>query len=136
MVERDKNLRDYKASDFVKYFSRRFFQVNNRIYSTNFARDCSIMLKIMRLFHKSNIPFKGIFKFIDDMFEEYPKRRRIKDIDLNWLHAVAKLYINNNFGKKEEPSNKVKAPEIVLDDEMKKWLQEEKKKWLEGNDAE
>src|SRR5271167_2380151 len=73
MVQREKPLRDYTVVDLVKYFNRKFKEKNNKERSTIFARDCSIMLKIMHKFHTAKIPLKDIFKFIDKMFEEYPK---------------------------------------------------------------
>ena len=129
MVQRDKNLRAYTSTDFVKYFAKKFQEEHKRDYSVVFARDCSIMLKVMRKFHEAKKEFKEIFTFIDLMFKEYPLRRRIKPIDMNWLYGVVDMHLS--AGKfKAASSNKVKAPEVELSAEMKEWLKKEKEKWL------
>lgn len=129
MVQRDKNLRAYTSTDFVKYFAKKFQEEHKRNYNVVFARDCSIMLKVMRKFHDAKKEFKDIFVFIDKMFVEYPQRRRIKPMDLNWLYSVADIYLSP--GKiKDASSNKVKAPAVELSPEMKEWLKKEKEKWL------
>ena len=130
MIQRDKAIRDYNATDFVKYFMRKYSEINARDYPVVFARDCTIMLKIMRMFFDDKRSFKDIFTFMDVMFEEYPKRRRFKPIDITWLHGVTNLYLHPKRIKAEK-SNKVKAP-VELDDDIKKWLLEEKKKWLDN----
>lgn len=84
------------------------------------------MLKVMRRFNDADVELKEIFTFIDSMFAEYPKRRRIKRIDMNWLYGVINIFLRTE----DKSDNKVKAPEVSLDDEMKAWLQQEKKKWL------
>ena len=116
------------SSDFVKYFAKKYFEAYNKEYKIIYARDCSIMLKIMRRFHEADVNLRNIFTFMDKMFIEYPKRRRFKQIDMNWLHGVVNLYLKDG-GKLEEKSNKAKAP-IQLDDEMKAWLKAEKEKWM------
>lgn len=129
MVHREKNLRDYNSTDFVKYFAKKYAEAYKKDYVMIFARDCSIMLKVMRKFHEAKREFKDIFSFIDEMFVEYPKRRRLKHIDLNWIYGVVDLYLSP--GKtKSSSSNKVKAPEVELSAEMKEWLKKEKEKWL------
>lgn len=129
MVQRDKNLRAYTSSDFVKYFAKKYREMYNRDYVVLFARDCSIMLKVMRKFHEAEIESKDIFTFMDKMFAEYPKRRRIKPIDMNWLYGILDAYLTTDkFDDKS--ANKVKAPEVRLDDDMKEWLKKEKEKWL------
>ena len=82
------------------------------------------------MFFDDKRSFKDIFTFMDVMFEEYPKRRRFKPIDITWLHGVTNLYLHPKRIKAEK-SNKVKAP-VELDDDIKKWLLEEKKKWLDN----
>jgi hypothetical protein len=129
VVERDKPLRDYTAADFVKYFAKKYSDAYHREYHIVFARDCSIMLKVMRKFFEADVPFKDIFPFIDKMFIEYPKRRRIKSIDLNWLYGVVDIYLNVGDKFEGKSGNKVKAP-VELDDDMKEWLKKEKEKWL------
>lgn len=129
VVERDKPLRDYTAADFVKYFAKKYSDAYQREYHIVFARDCSIMLKVMRKFFDADVPFKDIFPFIDKMFIEYPKRRRIKTIDLNWLYGVVDIYLNVGDKFEGKSGNKVKAP-VELDAEMKEWLKKEKEKWL------
>ena len=130
MIKRNKSLRDYNSSDFVKYFVKKYNENYEMQFQIVFARDCSIMLKVMRKFFEAKIDFKEIFTFMDKMFLEYPKRRRIKSIDINWLYGVVDLYLKKpgDFGK--DSGNKIKTPEIILDDDMKKWLEAEKKKWL------
>jgi len=125
MVQREKNVRDYNSTDFVKYFAKRYSSTQGKEYPVIFARDCSIMLKVMRKFFEAERPLKDIFKFIDEMFDEYPKRRRLSRIDLNWLFSMTPIYLNV---KKPSKSNKAKAPEMELDEEMKAWLKAEKAK--------
>jgi len=127
MVQRDKNVRDYNSSDFVKYFARKYLDTYGKEYKVIFARDCAIILKVMRKFFEADVAFKDIFPFIDKMFVEYPKRRRLKNIDLNWVFSMCDMYLNAG-DKFEGKSNKVKAPEMELDDEMKAWLRAEKEK--------
>ncbi len=129
MVQRDKNIRDYTSSDFVKYFARKYNDTYGKEYKVIFARDCAIMLKVMRKFFEADVAFKDIFPFIDKMFVEYPKRRRLKNIDMNWVFSMCDMYLNAG-DKFEGKSHKVKAPEMELDDEMKAWLKAEKEKWL------
>lgn len=129
MIKREKGVRDYNSSDFVKYFAKKFKEAYGRDFVILFARDCSIILKIMRKFHDAEVDHKEIFTFMDKMFVEYPKRRRIKPIDLNWLFGVVDLYLKTDHFK-DSRANKVKAPEVALDDEMKEWLRKEKEKWL------
>ena len=128
-IERDKSLRDYNSTDFVKYFSKKFLDVYKKDYVVIFARDCSIMLKIMRKFFDAKMGLKEIFPFIDKMFEEYPKRKRVVPIDINWLYGVVDIYLHPVKNDKKS-GNKIKAPEIELDEEMKAWLKSEKEKWL------
>jgi len=128
MVQRDKPLRDYTSNDFVKYFAKKYLTTENKEYPVIFARDCAIMLKVMRRFFEAGRPLKDIFPFIDAMFEEYPKRKRLTPIDMNWIFNMTSIYLKT--GMKSVRSSKVKAPEMVLDDEMKAWLKAEKEKWL------
>ena len=130
-IERDKSLRDYNSTDFVKYFSKKYLEQYKKEYPVIFARDCSIMLKVMRKFFDAQKPLKDIFTVIDAMFVEYPKRRRIVPIDTNWLYGVVDIYLHP-VANKAKSGNKVKAPEVELDAEMKAWLKEEKKKWLDA----
>lgn len=129
MVQRDKNLRAYTSSDFVKYFARLYKEMYSRDYVTIYARDCAIMLKLMRKFHDADIDHKDIFVFMDKMFKEYPKRRRIKSIDMNWLYGIVDAYLTTDTFE-DKAANKAKAPEIKLDEDMKEWLKKEKEKWL------
>lgn len=128
-IKRNKPLRDYNSTDFVKYFVKKYIEEYKKECTIIFARDCSIMLKIMRKFFDAKKELKDIFSFIDVMFVEYPKRRRIIPIDINWLYGVTDSYLHpvENVSKS---GNKVKAPEVVLDEDMRKWLEEEKKKWM------
>lgn len=126
MVQREKNIRDYNSNDFVKYFAKKYLITYDKAYPVIFARDSAIMLKIMRQFFEASRPLKDIFKFIEDMFTEYPLRRRLTAIDLNWVFGMTKIYLRPN--KAETKSNKVKSPEIELDEEMKAWLKAEKEK--------
>jgi hypothetical protein len=126
MVQREKSLRDYNSNDFVKYFAKKFNDSQGKVYPIIFARDSAIMLKVMRKFFEAGRPLKDIFKFIDDMFEEYPRRKRLTPIDMNWLFSMTGIYLNVKI--KDTKSNKVKAPEMELDDEMKAWLESEKEK--------
>jgi hypothetical protein len=128
-IQRDKSLRDYNSNDFVKYFSKKFLEANRKDCTIIFARDCSIMLKIMRKFFDAKKELKEIFTFIDEMFIEYPKRRRVIPIDINWLYGVVDIYLHP-VANNSKSGNKVKAPEVKLDADMKAWLEEEKKKWL------
>ncbi len=129
MVQRDKHIRDYTSSDFVKYFARKYRETYQKDYNVVFARDCAIMLKVMRKFFEADVSFKDIFPFIDKMFVEYPKRRRIKPIDMNWVYSMCDLYLNAG-DKFEGRSAKAKAPDASLDPELKAWLQAEKAKWM------
>jgi hypothetical protein len=132
MVQREKSIRDYNSNDFVKYFAKKYLVAYDKAYPVIFARDSSIMLKVMRAFFEENRPLKDIFKFIDDMFEEYPKRRRLTSIDLNWVFNMTKIYLRP--GVVEKKGNKAKAPEMELDDEMKAWLESEKEKLQKPKD--
>ena len=88
----------------------------------------------MRKFFEADLPLKEIFPFIDEMFDEYPKRRRIKPIDLNWIYGVTSLYLRK--GDQEEPTElKAKAPKVELDAEMQAWLKKEKERWLKKDDS-
>jgi len=129
MIQRDKHLREYNSSDFVKYFGKVFNDTYKRPYKIIFARDCAIVLKIMRKFFEADVEMKDIFPFIDKMFIEYPKRRRIKPIDLNWVYSMVRGYLK--VDETPDPkAHKVKAPDIELSPEMKQWLKSEKAKWL------
>jgi hypothetical protein len=132
MVQREKSIRDYNSNDFVKYFAKKYLIAYDKPYAVIFARDSSIMLKVMRAFFEESRPLKDIFKFIDDMFEEYPKRRRLTSIDLNWVFNMTKIYLRP--GVVEKKGNKAKAPEMELDDEMKAWLESEKEKLQKPKD--
>lgn len=127
MVQRDKNIRDYTSSDFVKYFARKYQETYQKEYKVIFARDCSIMLKVMRKFFEADVALKDIFPFIDKMFVEYPKRRRLKNIDMNWIFTMCDMYLSAG-DKFEGKSHKVKAPGMELDSEMRAWLKAEKEK--------
>lgn len=129
MIERDKHLRAYTAADFVKYFGRLFQDAYKRPYKIIFARDCAILLKVMRKFFEADVEMKDIFPFLDKMFIEYPKRRRIKAIDLNWVYSMVDGYLRPG-SPADSKTNKVKAPEVELSPEMKAWLKSEKDKWL------
>ena len=126
MVQREKSIRDYNSNDFVKYFAKKYLIAYDKDYPVIFARDSAIMLKVMRQFFEAKRPLKDIFKFIDDMYVEYPLRRRLTAVDLNWVFSMTKIYLRP--GKTETKSSKVKSPEIELDDEMKAWLKAEKEK--------
>src|ERR1039457_809588 len=94
MVQREKNIRDYNSTDFVKYFAKKYLETQSKAYPVIFARDCAIMLKVMRKFSEASKPLKDIFPFIDEMFEEYPRRRRLTLIDMNWLFSMTGIYLN------------------------------------------
>ena len=127
VIRRDKSIQKFNCTDFVKYFGRRFEEIFKRSFDIVYARDCSIMLRIIAEFHKAKKKPKDLFTFIDVMFKEYPRRRRIIPIDISWLHSMAYSYL---YKKPKEKGNKVKAPEVELTDDLKKWLKNEKKKWL------
>lgn len=129
MAQSSKGIRNYTSSDFVKYFAKKYLETYSKEYKIIFARDCAIMLKVMRKFFEADVAFRDIFLFIDKMFVEYPKRRRLKNIDLNWVFSMCDFYLNAG-DKFEGRSNKVKAPEMELDADMKAWLKAEKEKWL------
>ena len=88
----------------------------------------------MRKFFDADLPLKEIFIFIDKMFDEYPKRRRLKPIDLNWLHGVTAVYLKTG-SKMDETPLKAKAPKVELDAEMQAWLKKEKERWLKKDDS-
>jgi len=130
VIKRDKLFAEYNTTDFVKYFMKKFREVNNNIeYQIVFARDCTIMLGILRRFNQQGKPIRGIFKFIDDMFVEYPKRKRVKPIDIQFLLGVVDLYLSKK-NPKRKAENKVKTPAVELDDEMKAWLKAQKEKYF------
>lgn len=130
MVQRDKPLRDYNSTDFVKYFAKKFVETHQKEYPVVFQRDCAIMLKVMRKFHEADVAFRDIFPFIDKMFKEYPRRRRFKPIDMNWIFSMTEIYLNVGDKLNGGAQNKAKAPAMELDDEMKEWLRKEKAKWM------
>jgi len=133
VIKRDKTLEDYNANDFVKYFLRKFREVNSREFPVVFARDCSIMVNIMRRFHEAGRKQREIFKFIDYMFTEYPKKKRIKVIDIQFLLGVTDYFLSGRIaGNKAE--NKVKT-EFKMDDDLKAWLKQEKERWQKNQDV-
>jgi len=128
VIKRDKSVQEFNCTDLVKYFARQFESTNKRKYDLVYARDCSIMLRIIAEFHKLEKKPKDLIKFINDMFEEYPKRRRILPIDISWLYTMTSRYL---YKKEVKKGNKMKAPDIELTDELKEWLKEEKRKLLD-----
>ena len=117
---------DPNVTELVKYFAKKFDVVNKIRFQIVYARDCSIMQNIMHRFHKAKKRPYDIYKFIDNMFVEYPKRRRAIPIDISWLLNMSDTFL---YKKPTARGNKIKA-EFELTDELKVWLESEKKKLL------
>jgi len=128
VIRRDKLLKEYIPTDFVKYFARKYLEINKIEFDVVYARDCVLMGRVIDYFERAKQPKIKIFAFIDKMFLEYPKRERSEPIDIRFLAATCFFYLH---GKGIKKSLKVKTP-TVLPQELKAWLQEEKKKWLKG----
>jgi hypothetical protein len=131
VIRRDKPLQSYTPIDFVKYFARKYKEVNREEYDINYARDAVLMSQIVERFVSCNRTRADILKFVDEMFDEYPKRVRSEPIDVRFLLATCHLYLHG----KESKRTKVKTPSFVsadLTQEIREWLAIEKKKWLGG----
>lgn len=125
-IKRDKSLSKYSSTDFVKYFVRRYNQINKAAFDVNYARDCVIMSSIMHKFEKVGKPKNEIIKFIDYAFDIYDKRMRAETIDFRFLSTMANIFLKSNTVK----NTKVKTPETILSEDIKQWLLEEKEKWI------
>ena len=126
-IRRDKILSKYTSTDAVKYFARKFREVNKKEFVIVYARDCTLMTRIFEKFDKACVPISKVFNFIDRMFEEYPKRKRTEDIDVRFLLATADLYLYKRLPEKRSKKIKNTSP---LSAEIKDWLHQEKLKWI------
>ena len=130
VIRRDKPLDSYTSTDLVKYFARKYRETNHDPYEVNYARDAVLMTRIIYRFERAKKTRAEIFKFIDKMFEEYPKRVRSEPIDVRFLLATCHIYLKGD--KEPVKGTKVETPSatVTLTAEIREWLEREKKKWL------
>lgn len=125
VIRRDKLLQKYTSIDLVKYFARKYEEINGIEYFIVYARDCTLMNRVFEKFDKATVSIKRVFEFIDLMFDEYPKRERTEPIDIRFLLAMTDFYLYKKAIKKL-PKTRV-TPKLTP--ELLEWLRQEKLKW-------
>ncbi len=125
MVIKIKNTVDkWNAPDFIKYFTKKYIRLYNKDYGVVvWGKEGILFQKIQREFFVRGKEQTEIIKFIDWGFDMYSEDKVEGTLTIGYLYKAIEKYFK--IRKWEEPIIQAIQDESELDDEMKKWLEEE-----------
>lgn len=122
-----KNIDDWNALDFVKYFVRRYQALYNKRIFPVYAKDCTIVKRIIRKFHRAEKTNKEVYDFFVWAFDE---KSAPGELTIGVLARLAEEYFElHNYKEKEIDLTEAYGKEEEHDKAMSEWLEKEREKW-------
>lgn len=115
------------SPDLVRYFASRFELKYGRPYPIIYAKDCSVMKRIIQTFSTHNRGISLIPKFIDWVFAEYDKGNFPLPLTVGFLVTWVPRYIGVYVA--EEAKAQKKKPAKPLSNKMVEWLEDQRKNY-------
>jgi len=111
------------ALDFVKTFLRRYLEEYDESYPVNFARDCSLMKKVMNKLRRYGRPVSETNTFLRWAWKRrsYYINNKYSRLKIGLLYSIVDDYIS---------SRKYKLINLNISDEERKQLDKEMKEWI------
>lgn len=124
LVVKVKNgIKDWKAPDFVKYFTKRYEEIYGVEYgAVLWAKEGVLFQRIQRDFFVRGKDQKEVVKFIDWAFDMYNSKDREITLTIGYLYKSLEKYLKERGWEKPVIQS---IEEEDFDDEMKRWVKEE-----------